>query len=198
MRCLRLIIISAIYLSVAFTGKSQIDSLSYAFGYETSIGLLAGENAFFATDADSKEFIRGLEESIPIKSEMNDTSYIRNYSLGVMQGGQMANSMAANMVNWESYVSYVIEGLKAVAYNKVSLPADTIGLEKRLAVLTQSETLSAMSEEEKRLLYKGCGILNYCQLNLQQLIDKHWNGAKANHAAYLEGFIALILLHPMT
>lgn len=114
MMCLRLIIISAIYLGVAFTGKSQIDSLSYAFGYETSIGLLAGENAFFATDADSKEFIRGLDENLPIKSEMNDTSYIRNYSLGVMQGGQMANSMAANMVNWESYVSYVIEGLHTI------------------------------------------------------------------------------------
>lgn len=192
MRCLRLIIISAIYLGVAFTGKSQMNSLSYAFGYETSIGLLAGENTFFATDADSKEFIRGLEENIPIKLEMNDTSYIRNYSLGVMQGGQMANSMAANMVNWESYVSYVIEGLKAVAYNKVSVPADTIGLEKRLAVLTPPETLSAMSEKEKRLLYKEYGILNYCQLDLQQLLDKHWNGAKANHAAYLEGFIGVL------
>lgn len=190
MNYLRSLLIGIFCLCAALSGLSQTDSLSYAFGYESSLSLLAGENSLFATEADLKEFCRGLDENTLTDSLLNDTCYIRNYSLGVTGAMQTVNRMASSaLADWEAYIPHVIEGVKAVAEKRVSLPADTLGLTKRLPAIENAAALGKMSETEKELLFKGYGIYNASRLDLPQLFEvARISGTKPDYPAFFAGF----------
>lgn len=62
------------------TGMSSVfasentDSLSYAYGYQSTIATMAGKNDLMQTEQDFRDYIRGLEEKNPRLTEMNDSS----------------------------------------------------------------------------------------------------------------------------
>ncbi|ROS85243.1 hypothetical protein EEK90_03610 [Muribaculaceae bacterium Isolate-036 (Harlan)] len=56
--------------------SENIDSLSYAYGYQYTIATMAGKNDFMQSEQDFSDYIRGLEEGNRNLTQMNDSSCI--------------------------------------------------------------------------------------------------------------------------
>ena len=90
----RLISLFCVFMyCIPVSANAQIDSLSYAFGYETSIGLLAGENDLLSSESDLREYIRGLEENVIEQSLLSDSILAVNYGVGAAEAVYLANSL---------------------------------------------------------------------------------------------------------
>lgn len=73
--------------------SENIDSLSYAYGYQYTIATMAGKNDFMQSEQDFSDYIRGLEEGNRNLTQMNDSSYLLSYSLGAMQAIFMTDDL---------------------------------------------------------------------------------------------------------
>lgn len=193
MRYTRFILSYLFYLSFVISACAQVDSLSYALGFAASAELLPGDNNLFRTDADLEAYISGLEQNVPSGTLVDDACYVRNYSLGVMQGNYIANSLAQSYEDWKARVKCISSGVRKVADRSVSLPADTIGLTERLKVMDDTVALNRMTESEICDIYAGYGILNGLQPDLQQAIDRYGgNGVEADYRYFASGIVDIL------
>ncbi len=193
MKYSRLIIFYAFCLIFMPAASVQLDSLSYSLGYMASAELLSGDTGLFTSDADIKGYISGLEENVPSGSVVDDSCYIKNYSIGVMQGGYIVNRLAQTSVEWETAARCIVWGVRKVVDKSVSLPADTIGLMKRLTVLADSEALQMLSADDRCDRYIEYGIFTGLHPELQQLIDENGgSGIKADNIHFARGVIDII------
>ena len=70
-------IILTLFAGASFAGASErIDSVSYAFGHQYTLGIMAGKNDMMQTEQDFKDYIRGLEENIGNPRQLADSSYM--------------------------------------------------------------------------------------------------------------------------
>lgn len=116
-------------LAIAFVAKANgltgapLDSTAYVTGYTLTASMLAEESDILREKSDYEEFLRGLEVQ-PFKNvSPNDSSYVFSYARGRMHGLSLIG-YAEEMSS--AQMSYILEGLRKVAENKIVLPADTI------------------------------------------------------------------------
>ena len=87
-------IIMILFVGAGFAVASErIDSVSYAFGHQYTLGIMAGKNDMMQTEQDLKDYIRALEDNIGNMREMTDSSYMLSYSLGAMEAVFMTDGM---------------------------------------------------------------------------------------------------------
>ncbi len=189
MKYSRLILLCAFFLSFVMTVYAQVDSLSYSLGFATSSELLSGDNDLFTSDTDAKDYISGIEKGVPSEALVDDTCYVKDYSMGVMQGNYIANYLAQICVDWKPRVRCIIDGVRKVADKSVSLPADTIGMMERLTVLTDTAAINRMTDTEICNLYVEYGIFN----GLQLITDRKGSeGIEADNMYSVHGIIDLL------
>lgn len=77
-------------LAIAFVAgvvfaAEPVDSTSYAYGHQSTLFIMAGENDLMRSHDDFEDYIRGLQENYRDPSQMNDSSYMISYMLGGME-----------------------------------------------------------------------------------------------------------------
>lgn len=87
-------IILTLFAGAGFAVASErIDSVSYAFGHQYTLGIMAGKNDMMQTEQDFKDYIRALEDNIGNMREMTDSSYMMSYCLGAMEAVFMTDGL---------------------------------------------------------------------------------------------------------
>ncbi len=196
MRTARLILLFCVFLyCIPVSANAQIDSLSYALGYETSIGLLAGENDLLSSESDLREYIRGLEENVIEQSLLSDSILAVNYGVGAAEAVYLANSLEHVPKRKRPIVNCIIEGLRKVADGSITLPYDTVGIVRELKAVQDSAKPASLPEDEKCRFYVNYGIMKGLQSDLQELLDEAGgNGVKADCRYYAQGMADMLEL----
>lgn len=192
---LRILIVWIFFICVILGANAHIDSLSYALGYETSIGLLAGENKLMRSEQDFREYIRGLEENMPELSLLEDSVFTVNYGVGTIQGIYLANSLEHTPDGKKPPLNCIIDGLRKVASDSHSLPNDTVDIMCQLKEMRDSVAFASMGDDEKCRFYTNYGIMKGFQSGLQELVNEAGsNGIKADYKYYASGIADMLEL----
>lgn len=152
-------------IQCALTCSAQIDSLSYAAGEITTVGLLAGENKAMHDMPTFREYVRGLRENMLNEQELNSTSYLASYSVGAMRAYFLNNSLA-HKADCASGISCLIDGLRQVADRKVTLPQDSIeawNVVSRYVERNNLDSLSIWPPMDQCGFYRAFGLLRGLQ-----------------------------------
>lgn len=163
----------SIIIAVAVTvcSHAQIDTLSYALGHQTTLGLLAGNNPLMTDMADAVNYIRGLEESLPSTTAPRDSTFLVNYSIGGMEGVFLSDGFVHKKKEEKPRVDCIINGLRLVADGKLTLPRDTIDAMAIIDSCPDSLNPTQLPEEEKCRFFTAYGIMKGLQPGLQAYID---------------------------
>lgn len=152
------------------TAVARLDSMSYALGYQYTKMVTTDDNELMRNEDDYSEFICGLEEHVLKSPLSSDSSYVVSYCAGGMQGAFLTDAYSRK--EDMTFVSYIVEGLRKVAEDKVVLPDDTI---KANAVLNRYSkkdgTPKDMKEKAQREFFNAYGILKAYQRGLQEYIN---------------------------
>lgn len=185
-----LLILSLIW---SISANAQIDSLSYAVGYQSILGMLAGNLPFIQTDNDINDLYRGIEENSKKIQENTDSAYMVNYYIGYMQGVFFSNSL--EHTSKESYppVSCIIDGLKKVAENKLNLPQDTIDAKRYIASLPDSVNPTQLPSDERCKYFTAYGILKGLPHGLKQMVEEYGiKSIEPDYKSYAQGFADML------
>lgn len=163
----------SIIIAVAATvcSHAQIDTLSYALGHQTTLGLLAGNNPLMTDMADAVNYIRGLKESLPSTTAPKDSTFLVNYSIGGMEGIFLSDGFVHKKKEERPRVDCIIQGLRLVADGKLTLPRDTIDAMAIIDSYPDSLNPTQLPEEEKCRFFTAYGIMKGLQPGLQAYID---------------------------
>lgn len=152
-------------IQCALTCSAQIDSLSYAAGEITTVGLLAGENKAMHDMPTFREYVRGLRENMLDEQQLNSTSYLGSYSVGAMRAYFLNNSLA-HKPDCASGISCLIDGLKQVADRQVNLPQDSVEAWNVVSSYVERNNLDSLSiwpPMDQCGFYRAFGILKGLQ-----------------------------------
>ena len=160
-------IILTLFAGAGFAVASErIDSVSYAFGHQYTLGIMAGKNDMMQTEQDFKDYIRALEDNIGNMREMTDSSYMMSYCLGAME-----------------------------AEGKINLPADTIAARDFLNRHSDDDKkASDLDKETECEFFTSYGIMKAYQPGLQQYINglKPGTSCVENRQAYATGMADIL------
>lgn len=199
MKRLYLLILSALIGFSAVRAAETLDSLSYANGYMHTLSLMAGENKLMQSKEDFENYIRGLEDNINSLELMSDSSYMISYVLGAMQGTFITDGINFEKKETLPRFDCIIAGLRKVANDDITLPADTIAakaiLEKYGRKDTRPENLDADTHCK---FFTSYGIMKAYAPGLQKYIEETIPGTKCieNRQAFAAGMADM--LEPMT
>jgi len=178
---------------VPICANAQIDSLSYAVGHQSILGLLAGDVRFINSENDIRDFYRGIEENKPTIEEMSDSAYYCNYAVGFMQGVFLSNSFEHTPEDEQPPIKCIIKGLRKVADNKLTLPQDTIGAKAYVSSFPDSIDPVKLAADERCRFFTAYGVLKGMPPKLKQLLDEHGlSHIKPNYQHYAQGFADML------
>lgn len=165
-------IIMILFVGAGFAVASErIDSVSYAFGHQYTLGIMAGKNDMMQTEQDLKDYIRALEDNIGNMREMTDSSYMLSYSLGAMEAVFMTDGMHHKRKEDLPPFHCIISGLRKVGEGKINLPADTIAARDFLNRHGDGDKkASDLDKETECEFFTSYGIMKAYQPGLQQYI----------------------------
>ena len=173
----------------------NIDSLSYAYGYQCTLATMAGENELMQSEQDFRDFIRGLEENIGCMTQMNDSSYMVSYSLGAMEAIFMTDGMNNKKNEDLPPFSCIISGLRKVGDGNISLPTDTIAAMDFINQHNKDgERASDLDEDIRCRFFTSYGIMKAYQPGLQEYINglKPGTHYKENRQAFATGMADIL------
>lgn len=151
--------------------SERIDSVSYAFGHQYTLGIMAGKNDMMQTEQDFKDYICGLEDNIGKTKQMTDSSYMLSYSLGAMEAVFMTDGMHHKRKEDLPPFHCIISGLRKVGEGKINLPADTIAARDFLNRHGDGDKkASDLDKETECEFFTSYGIMKAYQPGLQQYI----------------------------
>lgn len=187
----KLILILSLMFSIC--ANAQIDSLSYAAGHQSILGMLAGNFPFIQTDNDIKELYRGIEENSKKFHETTDSAYMVNYYVGYLQGVFFSNSLEHTAEKDYPPVSCIIDGLKKVADNELTLPQDTIDAKMYIASFPDSVNPVQLPADERCKYFTALGILKGMPHGLKQLAEGYGiKNTEPNYQYYAQGFADML------
>ena len=165
-------IILALFAGSGFAVASErMDSVSYAFGHQYTLGIMAGKNDMMQTEQDFKDYIRGLEDNIGNPRQMVDSSYMMSYCLGAMEAVFMTDGMHHKKKEELPPFHCIISGLRKVGEGKISLPADTIVARDFLNRHSDGDKkASDLDKETECEFFTSYGIMKAYHPGLQQYI----------------------------
>lgn len=163
---------TAILLSLPVCSALQaVDSVSYAYGNQSTLALLAGENTLMKDTADFRRFVRGLEENMPSDREMVDSAYFVSHGIGAMQGIFMNNAFEHMDSLRLPPVRCIIAGLRSVAERALELPSDTIAIGNYMRTLPGSIKVEELPAEEKCRFFTAYGVMKGLQPGVQEYLE---------------------------
>lgn len=173
----------------------QIDSLSYALGYSYVITEMEFEKNLLKNENDFKEYLRGLEDNrkklfLGQPQLSNDSSYMVSYALGGMKCRYIVDAFYRKSGKQFPFFSCIIDGLRKVERNEITLPADTVAalafIEK---VIKENPNPEELDEETNCKFFTSYGIMKAFHPGLQAYIEGTMPGTqcKVNRQAYAEG-----------
>ena len=180
-------------LAVSICAHAQIDSLSYAQGYQYMLGLLAGENHYIQSEEDAKEFVRGFEENKPSAELLKDSVFLINYVLGGMEAVFMSDSFEHTNEDRLPPIQCIIEGMRMVAKNEISLPYDTIQASRFLHSYPDSIDPIGLEDSLRCEFFRAYGIMKAYQPGLGEYIQATTGKEiEPNRAYYAQGFADIL------
>lgn len=189
-------IILTLFAGAGFAVASErIDSVSYAFGHQYTLGIMAGKNDMMQTEQDFKDYIRALEDNIGNMREMTDSSYMMSYCLGAMEAVFMTDGMHHKKKEDLPPFHCIISGLRKVGEGKINLPADTIAARDFLNRHSDDDKkASDLDKETECEFFTSYGIMKAYQPGLQQYIDELKPGTNCveNRQAFATGMADIL------
>lgn len=189
-------IILTLFAGADFAVASErIDSVSYAFGHQYTLGIMAGKNDMMQTEQDFKDYIRGLEENIGKTKQMTDSSYMLSYSLGAMEAVFMTDGIHNKKKEALPPFHCIISGLRKAGEGKINLPADTIAARDFLNRHSDDDKkASDLDKETECEFFTSYGIMKAYQPGLQQYISGLKPGTKCveNRQAFATGMADIL------
>jgi len=187
----KLLLILSLILPIC--ANAQIDSINYAVGYQTMLGLLAGNLNFIQSEEDIRDLYRGIEENRPTIEEISDSAYTYNYSVGSIQGVFLSNSFEHTPENELPPIKCIIKGLRMVADNKLNLPQDTIDAKTYISSLPDSINPVKLANDERCKFFTAYGVLKGLAPGLKQLLNESGlSHIKPNYQYYAQGFADIL------
>lgn len=178
------------------TGMSSVfasentDSLSYAYGYQSTIATLAGKNDLMQTEQDFRDYIRGLEEKNPRLVEANDSSYMMSYMLGAMEAIFITDGTHHKKREELPPFPCIVAGLRMVGDGKISLPGDTVAAMEMINRYSDNDTRAEdLDKDAECKFYTSYGIMKAYQPGLQEYINGLKTGTEyvENRQAFATG-----------
>lgn len=189
-------IILTLFAGAGFAVASErIDSVSYAFGHQYTLGIMAGKNDMMQTEQDFKDYIRGLEDNIGNPRQMADSSYMMSYCLGSMEAVFMTDGMHHKKKEDLPPFHCIISGLRKVGEGKINLPADTIAARDFLNRHSDDDKKASDFDKETECeFFTSYGIMKAYQPGLQQYIKGLNPGTHCieNRLAYATGMADIL------
>lgn len=189
-------IILTLFAGAGFAVASErIDSVSYAFGHQYTLGIMAGKNDMMQTEQDFKDYIRALEDNIGNMREMTDSSYMMSYCLGAMEAVFMTDGLHHKKKEELPPFHCIISGLRKVGEGKINLPADTIAARDFLNRHSDDDKkASDLDKETECEFFTSYGIMKAYQPGLQQYINglKPGTSCVENRQAYATGMADIL------
>lgn len=180
-------------LMFSIFANAQVDTLSYAVGYQSILGMLAGNFPFIKTDDDILELYRGIEENSKRVKETTDSAYMINYSIGYMQGVFFSNSLEHTSEENYPSVSCIMAGLKKVADNDLYLPHDTIDAKNFMASIPDSINPVQLPMDERCKYFTAFGVLKGMPEGLGRLVEEYGiKNIEPDYQSYAQGFADML------
>lgn len=183
-------------IMVLFAGVSRviasetIDSLSYAFGHQYTLAIMAGKNDLMQSESDFFDYIRGIEDNYRSHTQMNDSSYMVSYCLGGIEAIFITDGVHGKKKEDLPLFSCIISGLRKVENGEISLPADTVAA---ISVLNRYSgdgmNHDNLDAETSCKFFEAYGIMNAFQPGMQEYINALNPGTScvADRKAYAAG-----------
>lgn len=142
-------------LAIAFAAgvvfaAEPVDSTSYAYGHQSTLLLMAGENDLMRSHEDFEDYIRGLQENYRDPSQMNDSSYMISYMLGGMEAVFITDGTQRKKKEDRPPFHCIIAGLRKVGNGSIALPADTIAAMEIINRCSENDSLPSDVPEESQ------------------------------------------------
>lgn len=173
MKCLCSFLLALILGIGAITARENIDSLSYALGYQYTLATMAGSNALIQKQQDLEDYIHGLEDTSKYLTMTNDSSYMKSYYLGAMEAVYLKDG---NFIKREKNLtpfSCIITGLRKVVNGEISLPSDTVAAMDLINKYGNKDlNKTDLDEETKCRLYSAYGVMKAFKPGLQKYINE--------------------------
>lgn len=195
MKKLGLIVLILLFGFKAMQAAEAIDSMSYAFGHQNTLGLMAGKNDLMVSEQDFQDYIRGLEENFRSLTQLSDSSYMLSYMLGGMEAVFITDAASHSQKANQPPFDCIIAGLRKVGNGEISLPADTI---EAMKIINSPEYQQGNPSEADRdsacRFFTAYGIMKAYQPGLQQYIDGLSPGTACveNRQAFANGMADII------
>jgi len=187
----KLIIILSLILPIC--ANAQIDSLSYAVGYQTILGFLAGDMKFINSEDDIRDLYRGIEENKPTIEEISDSAYYYNYAVGFLQGVFLSNSFEHTLEDEQPPIKCIIQGLRMVADNKLNLPQDTIDAKTYISSFPDSIDPVKLAADERCKFFTAYGVLKGMPPKLKQFLDEDGlSHIRPDYQHFAQGFADML------
>lgn len=175
--------------------SERIDSVSYAFGHQYTLGIMAGKNDMMQTEQDFRDYIRGLEDNIGNPRQMADSTYMMSYCLGSMEAVFMTDGLHHKKKEELPPFHCIISGLRKVGEGKINLPADTIAARDFLNRHSDDDKkASDLDKETECEFFTSYGIMKAYQPGLQQYINglKPGTNCVENRQAFATGMADIL------
>lgn len=158
----------------AVSASEPIDTLSYAFGHQLTLGTMAGKNDLMQSERDFEDYIRGVEDRIGSVALMSDSSYMMSYLMGAMEAVFMTDGMHTAKTEELPPFACIVAGLRKVGNGEISLPADTIAAMGLINELSEKEGVrpSELDEETRSRFFTAYGLMTPFRHGLQQYIEE--------------------------
>ena len=197
MKRLFLSLLSLVMVAATINAIEPSDSLSYALGYQVAEGVTTSDENPIHNNADAKEFISGLRAGFANRLNMADSTYLMSYMAGVLQATFRTDALALRPKEDWPPLECMIEGLRRVVNNEVTLPADTT---EAIAYARQyvGKQRSDFDAETQCNIYRAMGIVQPYSPQVDEFINqydltKHYT---PQPRAYAQGMIDT--LEPLT
>lgn len=172
---------------VSSMALTPADSISYAYGNQMSLAIMAGQNNLMESEDDFREYIRGLEENLLDTSAPDDSSYIVSYLIGNGAAMEKAYLLRDNQNEKERrQFACIVDGLRKVSNNELDLPADTVAARE---LIEEYADTSKLDDDTRCRYYTAVGVMEAYDRDLQKDITRAKPGTKcvADRLAFAAG-----------
>lgn len=165
-------ILAIVFAAGIIFAAEPVDSTSYAYGHQSTLFIMAGENNLMRSHEDFEDYIRGLQENYRDPSQMNDSSYMISYMLGGMEAVFITDGTQRKKKEDRPPFHCIIAGLRKVGNGSITLPADTIAAMGIINRYSENDSLpSDVPEESECEFFTAYGIMKAYQPGLQSYIE---------------------------
>ena len=173
----------------------QLDTLSYALGYQVTHSFIDDDNNKHILDSigwDRENLAQGVEHTLLMFDSIDSVSRM-SMTVGMMQGVFFSDGYYGREEN-RIPLEWIMQGVEKVARGRLSLPADTVGIMARMTQMTSDTMPSDLSEDEQREFYTFYGILKGYPKGIKEYITE-LTGRKdveVNNQTYAAGFYLVL------